>query len=154
MAKTTWILIANSSQARLFKSEKPYHQIELLMEFAHPESRLKVSNLVSDGYGRVLNRGRGTRASSYEEPTNPKQVEAIRFAQELAQELNLGRAKNQYHNLILVIPAQFRGLLNKYCSNNVINLVEHAIDKDYTKFKQHELVKLLNNKIKPFPLVA
>lgn len=154
MARTTWILIANSCQARLFKSEKPYQDIELLMEFAHPKSRAKGINLISDGYGRVLNRGKGTRASVYEDPTNPKKFEAKRFARELAQELNLGRAKNQYHVLILVTPSHFRGLLNKFCDVMVMNTVQHTIDKDYTKCKQHELKKLLNNKIKPLSSVA
>lgn len=151
---TTWILIANSSQARLFKTQKPYHTIELLMEFTHPESRFKGMDLIASAHGRVLNRGRGSPASVYEDETSPKAVEANRFAQELAQELNLGQTTNQYRSLILVVPSHFRGLMNKYFNNQVHQLIQHIIDKDYTKFKQHKLIKLLNSKIKFHSLAA
>lgn len=144
--KSTWILIANSSEARLYKSEKPFHEIKLLKEFSHPESREKVLDLVSDGLGRY-NVPVSSRGGIYEEPSNPKQVEADRFARELAEKLNKGRIKNQYSNLIIIAPPQFHGLLNKHFNNHVLNLIKTTLEKDYTKVKEHDLVKLLNSRL-------
>jgi protein required for attachment to host cells len=145
MPKVTWVLIANSSNAKLYKSEKPYHQLELIKKFEHPQSREKARDLITDGYGRYKFTT-NSPPSAYSDPMNPKEVEAERFAHELALELNQGRTKNHYHHLVLVAPSHFRGLLNKYCDNHVLNLVVHSINKDYTKIKQHDLSKYIDGK--------
>lgn len=154
MVRPTWILIANASQARLFKSEKPYHEIELIKEFNHPESRAKTSDLVTDNNGRILNRGRSSPSSVYQEPTSPKEVEMERFAHELAEQLNSGRTSNQFSGLVLIAPSQFHGLLSKFCNNHVRNLIIRTIDKDYTKFKERDLKKMLDSKIRFYPQAA
>jgi protein required for attachment to host cells len=141
--KTTWILIANASEARLFKTEKHPKDMELIDEFHHPESRQKVVNLVTGGIGSYR-KASSTPKSSFEEPTNPKQVEVENFAHELAAKLNEGRNKNLYKNLVLIAPSQFRGLLNKYCNEHVKSLILVALNKDYTKLKKDELSQCLN----------
>lgn len=145
--KTTWILIANSSEARLFKAEKSHHNMQLIKQFSHPESRDKIVNLVADVPGRYRKNGNAPK-STFEEASNPKKVEAERFAHELANELNKGRTNNLYTNIILIAPSHFQGLLNKYCNIHVHHLIQEAIDKDYTKVKQHQLDKFLDGKIR------
>jgi protein required for attachment to host cells len=147
MAQVTWILVANASKARLFKSEKPYREMKLIKEFNHPESRAKAMNLVADGHGRYSHSTGTAPSGLYEEPTSPKQLEAERFAHELARELNLARIRNKYSNLIFVISPQFHGLLKKHCDSHVLNLVISTLDKDYTKLSQHDLMKYLDGKI-------
>lgn len=142
--KTTWILIANASEARLFSAKKTYKDMELIKEFHHPESREKVHNLISDASGRY--RKNISPKSAFEEMHNPKKLEAEKFAQILAFTLEQGRNKNLYSNLILIAPSQFHGLLNKSCSHFVIDKVIERLDKDYTKIREHDLNKYLNGK--------
>lgn len=143
--RTTWILIANSSEARLFEASKSTKNMQLINTFAHPESRQKVIDLVTDLPGRYRNSG-ATPSSFYEDPANAKAVEAERFAHELAHKLNEGRTQNKYHHLILIAPPHFQGLLNKCCNIHVKNLITDTLEKDYTKLKQHELPHYLNGK--------
>lgn len=149
--KTTWILIANACQARLFEAEKTYRQMRLITEFSHPESREKVTDLVIDNRGRYHDT-KSSPAGVYDVPTNPKEVEAERFAHELAKKLDTGRTHNEYVNLVLIAPSHFQGLLNKCCKNQVKERIINTIDKDYTKLKQPQLLKYLDGKLK-YPLL-
>lgn len=143
--RTTWILIANASEARIFQSQTP-KEIKLIRQLKHPESREKVINLVSSLAGRYR-RPAATATGLYQELTSPKEVEAERFAHELALHLNEGRNQHEYKKLVVIAPAHFQGLLNKVCNSHVKNLIAQTLDKDYTKIKQHDLLHYLDGKV-------
>lgn len=145
--KKTWVLIANASEARLFEGEKSSNRMILLAEFFHPESREKISDLVVNNRGRYRDM-KNAPSGVYQEPTNPRQVEAEKFAYELASTLNKGRVHHKFNRLILIAPSQFQGLLNKFCNHHVKHLIMNTIDKDYTKVKENQLSKYLNGKLR------
>lgn len=140
---TTWILIANASFARLYANHGVKKGLQLIKEFSHPESREKSSELVSDRPG--YNKGHGNGHGSFVPAMEPKQNEAGRFAQQLAKELEQGRANNIYDRVILVASSPFIGLLNNRFSTHVRNLISDTIEKDYTKFAPHELTGRLSH---------
>jgi hypothetical protein len=77
MKKQSWIVVANSTIARVFKLEKlKLTELECLI---HPESRLKQQDLVSDKAGRT-NESMFPSRSAMEQENSPKKVEAILFA--------------------------------------------------------------------------
>ena len=131
MANTTWILVANSSVAKLYANSGPKKGLTLVKELAHPESRQKNSELVTDrpGYMQSAGLGHGARQPQ----TLPKQNEAHRFALELANELNHGRTTNQVSRIILVAPPAFMGLINLAMDNQTNQMVSDRFEKDYTK---------------------
>lgn len=128
----TWIMVANASQAKLYANNGPKKGLELVKELSHPESREKAANLVSDRIGNYAGSG------SYAQPTDPKEHEAERFAQELSRELEEGRVRNAYERLILVASSHFLGLLNQRISNQVKKIAQF-IEKDYTRLPVKEL---------------
>lgn len=146
--KATWILIANSTRARLFRMEKHNHDMELVEEFSHPQSREKIGDLITDSSGRYTKSLGHSPKSAFEEPNTIKQLEALRFAHILAQILDKGRTKNLYHNLIVIAPPHFQGVLNKCCNAQVKQKIYITVDKDYTKVRQHDLSKYLNGKLR------
>jgi protein required for attachment to host cells len=129
----TWIMVANASHAKLFKNEGPKKGLELVKELVHPESREKAAELVSDRIGNYAGSG------SYAQPTPPKEIEAERFAAEIADELEHGRVHNAYEKLILVTSSHFMGLLNGRLSQQVRNKISDSINKDYTSLPIKEL---------------
>ncbi|MDA8383645.1 MAG: host attachment protein [Betaproteobacteria bacterium] len=133
----TWILTANASTARLYSNLGPNKGLQLVREFDHPESREKALNLVSDRPGH--NQGHGNGHGSYVPATDPKSNEADRFAQELARELEQGRATNGYDRLILLASTPFIGMLNARLTERVRALVTERIEKDYTRATEKEL---------------
>lgn len=140
---TTWILVSNASTARLYANHGPKKGLKLLKELAHPESREKASDLVSDRPGH--NQGAGNGHGSFVPATDPKQHEADRFAHKLAKELEQGRAANSYDRLILVASSPFIGMLNHRLANHVRGMVSNSIEKDYTKIPERELAGRLEN---------
>ena len=134
---TTWILVANASQAKLYSNNGPKKGLQLLKELKHPESREKASDLVSDRPGQMHSPGPGHRAS--QPKTDPKTNEARNCAQELARELSHGRSSGQIERLILVAPPAFMGLLNEKLDGPTAHLVTDRFEKDYTKSAEKEL---------------
>ena len=94
MKKESWILIANSSLARIYKLEKN-HQLAELNVFEHPESRLHNLDLVSDKPGRDFESG-GTRRHALEQKTSPKKQEFSHFAKLLADYLEEERNQGNF----------------------------------------------------------
>lgn len=138
---TTWILVSNASTGKLFRNTGPNKGLELVREFAHPQSREKNGDLVSDRPGR--NPGAGNGHGSFVPATLPKEHEAEVFALELARELETGRVSQQYSRLVLVAPPAFMGLINQHMSHAVKALISDTLEKDYTRATDKELTQHL-----------
>lgn len=147
----TWILVANSSKAKIFTinkskfldgKEKPI----LIKEFTHPESRKRDIELTSDRPGHYQARDGGGHGS-YNEPTEPKEYEAEVFAREVYRVLDAGRLANLYKELVLVVPPHFYGLLNKHLHNPLEQLIVKVIEKDYTKTPEKTLEEHLKSQL-------
>lgn len=132
---TTWVMVANASQAKLFANHGPNKGLQFVKEFLHPESREKTSNLVSDRSGSHIGSGHG----AFVQATDPKHHEAERFAQEVTRELDEGRTNNAYDRLIFVASAPFMGLVNSRLPEPVRSKLSKIIDKDYTRLTVKDL---------------
>ena len=133
---TTWILVANASQARLYANSGVKKGLSLLKEFSHPESREKASELVTDQQGHYMGQGNGRGSFITREP---KENEMEHFALELARELEQGRTHNSYARLILVSSPHFLGLLKARVSSHVRDLISETLEKDYLRATDKEL---------------
>ena len=134
---TTWILVANASEAKIYANKGINKGLETIAAFDHPNSRKKNSDLVTDrsGYMQSVGTGHGARQPA----TDPKQHEHETFARELAQHIEQGRNSNKYQRLIVAAEPHFRGLLNSTFSTQVRSLISKSLDKDYTKATGKEL---------------
>ena len=138
---TTWVLIANGSEARLFEKKNDPKLLSLIKEFSHQESRDKGHDLASDRPGHFNGEISKAAHGSFTEATSPKQYEAERFAKILSDELDAARNKNRFKNLIVVSSPHFHGLLNGHMNEHVAKMVDKHIEKDYTALKAEELLE-------------
>ncbi len=139
------VMIANAAAARVFDYQVN-EAFTLVKEFDHPESRQKGSDLVSDRPGH--NEGKGGGQGAFVPANNPKQVEAERFARELAEWLDSERKQNSYTQLMLVADPRFLGLLNKSLNNQTAQLIFDTLDKDYSQINQRDLPEMLGLRIR------
>jgi protein required for attachment to host cells len=135
----TWILISNASRARLFSTPRKGKAWQMLQEFKHPESRLRGHEIMADRPGRTHQSAAKDTRAGMEPPTDPKEVEAEHFAQQLADLLEDGHGRHAYSHLVLVAPPQFLGLLRKAISDQVGKRVSASLDKDLTDVKDNDL---------------
>lgn len=141
----TWILVANASAASIFCNDGPHKGLVKVKALEHAASREKGSDLVTDRSGHTQSRGNGRGA--YVPAKTPKEIEAERFALEVARELNHGRTSNAFQRLILVASPHFMGLINQHLDTHVRQLVSASIEKDYTKLGEKELAGHLEGHI-------
>jgi len=128
--KLTWILIADSTRARIFTADTPTSPLEEIEEFTHTEGRLHDREITSDLPGRIKSTGAGGHA--FEQPTDPKKHETDNFAHTLAQYLEKAYNENRFEQLIIVAGPTFLGLLRSHLSEHVKKLVRFELNKELT----------------------
>jgi protein required for attachment to host cells len=141
-----WILVCDASRARLFQMERT-DQLGLLEELEHPASRARTRDLMADANGRKPNgqrRGQSNHRPGAAPDTDAKEVEAMKFAQELAERLEKGRVEHQFDRLGLAAPPHFLGLLKGTLDDQVQKLLAFTVDKDLTGFQARELPERLS----------
>lgn len=139
----TWIIIANSALARVFEAtnNRELHEIQLL---THPESRLKVSELVSEKQGRG-HESIGTRRSAMEPTTSPKEVEFATFAKDLLAYLDTAHTEGKFNKIYIAASPHFLGLLREKMPLSIENCLAATIDKDFTQYDAKEIRDHLPN---------
>lgn len=123
---TTWILVANARNARLFAHHSAEKGLELVETCMADELETDPPQ-----NGRL-----STRADL------PKQT-AQGFAHRLAGNLYKGRSRGRYAKAIIVAPPSFMGMLNAELDGPTDKLVSTRVGKDYTRDQERDLQKHL-----------
>jgi protein required for attachment to host cells len=130
MPSTTWVVVADSSRARVFKAQSAFGPLQELAALAHPEARLHVQELTSDLPGRAFDSsGLGPR-HAMEQASDPKENEAMKFARQVAEYLETSQEEGKFNKLVLAAAPKFLGYLRQCLSTRVAALVSREIDKD------------------------
>lgn len=133
MKKDTWILVANSSHAKIFRVEKN-KDLLIVGVLEHPESRLLESDLVTTKPGRSFESS-GVSRHAYEQHISPKIHEFETFARQISDHLDAAREKGHFGKLYLVANPSFLGILRPVLSGPTESLVSGEIAKDMTQMK-------------------
>lgn len=137
MKKEIWVLVANGSNAKIYKVEKNQNFIEIEV-LSHIESRQKESDLVTTRPGRQFDSfGMGRHA--YEQKTSPKDQEFEAFARQISHHLDQEREKGKFGKLYLAANPSFLGILRNHLSGHTVALIAGEIDKDLTQVKPQEI---------------
>jgi protein required for attachment to host cells len=129
--KLTWILVADSTRARIFTADTPSSPLEEIEDFSHSEGRLHDREITSDLPGKIKSVGGGGHA--FEQPTDPKKHEADMFAHRVAQYLEDAHNTNRFEQLLIVAPPTFLGLLRNQLPEPIKKLVCFELDKEITR---------------------
>jgi protein required for attachment to host cells len=153
MTHDVWILVCDASRARLFRDAPRGKKLVQIQELEHPESRERVRDLMADANGRkpvgpvparsVQGQGGAYGRPGAEPDSDPKDVEAQKFARELAHVLEKGLQQHEYERLIIVAPPRFLGTLRDVVSSQVEKHIESTIGKDLTNLDFQELANRL-----------
>lgn len=139
--KKVWVVVANSSQAKVYRAE----HLQVLVEhgiFFHDESRMAARDLVSDNSGRENNTMR-PGGDTYEPKTSIKLKESVNFADILANFLETGHNDGHFERLYIVAKPPFLGHLRQALTPNVSKVVESEIHKDLTHLSPGEVREYL-----------
>lgn len=137
MKKDSWLIVANSSLARIFKIEKKHALVEMEV-LEHPESRLHNRDLTSDKPGRDFESA-GMGRHSLEPHSTPKEQEFNNFAKHIAHYLDNALNKGEFERLYISASPALLGLLRRALHPSTQKAISGELDKDMTQMKPDEI---------------
>jgi len=133
-----WILVGNSSRARLFETNaKADSDWRLVEEFHHDESRAKSEELRDQPDNPNAGTLHGPPGEN--EPQGRRELEHERFARELSSRLDRGHDQHAFDKLVIAAPPEFLGRLRKALSTRVRQRVLLDLGSDYSMVPAREL---------------
>ena len=139
--KSTWILVADSSRARIFVVDTP-STLQEIEDFAHTEGRLHEQDLTSDLPGKDAGIA-GAGGHAYQDQIDPKEQEAINFAKSIANHLDEERNLNKFEKLMIISDPSFLGKLREQLSGQSQKAVCFELDKNITTHSIDDIRKHL-----------
>lgn len=141
---TTYVIIADSSQAKLFEYDKQMSSLTQLRTLDHPEGRLQDHELDSDRDGRQANGAIGG-SHGYGGDKSSQRHEVEVFAAHVAQHLEQERNAGHFQHLILIAPPQFLGNLRKELTTDCERLVTMEINKNLVSERAEVIIARLQD---------
>jgi len=139
--KLTWILVADTTRARIFTADTPSSPLEEIEDLSHSKSRLHDREITSDLPGKIKSVGGGGHA--YEQPTDPKKYEAEAFAHSIAQHLEDAHNEGRFEQLLIIAGPSFLGMLRSNLPEQIKKLVRFELDKEITSLSAAEIRQYL-----------
>lgn len=138
--KSTWVLVADRSRARLFELAKRNSGSELIeiKDFVNPHGRGSERDQVRDRKPRVNESMGGTR-HAIEPHTSLRDKSDNEFAQELGESLEQGRVNHRYEQLVLVALPHFLGTLHAKLNSHVSECIVAEVPHELTGKSQSEI---------------
>jgi protein required for attachment to host cells len=135
--KKIWVLVANGSAAKILKAESNEQLTEIEL-FEHPESRLRNSELMSDGPGYFTQRGAGA-PHFVQSSASPKLKEKDHFAIDIVNYLEKAFHEHEFEKLYVIANNQFLSLLHHHIKPDLKAVIAAEIHKDLTLMKFHDV---------------
>ncbi len=135
--KTTWILAANRSGAKVYQHTTP-GSLALVRAIDNPDGRLLDRELVSDREGRTFE-SNSPRRSAADPQVDPARHEAMTFARSLAAVLDAGRVAHSFEQLVLMAEPRFMGLLRDALDRRTAATVVGSVTSELTNAPERDV---------------
>lgn len=127
-----WVVVAESSRARIFSTKGRMSPLSEIEDLVHPEGRMREGDLVSDSPGSDGgSRGQGRHV--IDDETSARGQHNIDFATRIANRLERGRKEDDFDELVLIASPAFLGLLRSKLGKVLRERVSLEIDKNLVK---------------------
>ncbi len=143
----TWVLVADTTCARIFTAEKQLGPLQELETLVHTEGRLHEQNLTSDSRpGRQIG-GNAEGGHSMGHEDDPKKHEHIKFARDVCHFLDAAYTGKQFEKLYIVAAPSFLGALRNKLCKSVMQTVAEEISKNVTRMDMVTIRQLLPERL-------
>lgn len=123
----TWVIVAESSRAKIFELEKRNSPLKEIHGLAHTQSRLHQQELTSDLPGRTPGQHK------LMQQTTAKENASNEFARNICHHLDDARNKGLFNKLIIMSSPNFLGRLRKQLGSAMNKYVISEIDKNLVR---------------------
>lgn len=137
-AKTTWILIADGAQAKVFEHAGPGKGLRALDDLQFQQEPLQAQEIMADRPGRSF-ASAGSARSAMEYSSDPVQVRERRFVENVAEELDKRLQHGDFDRLIVAAAPTALGDLRPALSKGLKEAIVAELAKDLTNIPTAKL---------------
>ena len=137
----TWIIVADSSLAKVFRLGK-FPKIEEIGFVEHPESRLRNQDIAGSKPGRAF-QSFGVSRHAYQPKSTPKKLEAEKFATFLGDYLTMAHENKEFSALYIIASPSFLGMIRQHIHPSLHKAIIAEIPKDLTTSTSLEIERHL-----------
>lgn len=138
-AKTTWILIADGAQAKVFEHAGPGKGLRIVEDMQFEQVPLQASEIMSDRPGNSIGSQGARNSGGVEYSSDPVAVRERRFVENVAEELEKQRQKGAFERLIVAAAPTALGDLRPAFSKGVKDTIVAELSKDLTNIPTAKL---------------
>jgi len=139
--KTTMIVVADSTRARIFTWGSDDHSVlKEIEDMTHPEGRLHEHDITSDLPGKDSGMG-GTGGHAYNNKVSTKKHLQVSFTKNISTYLDNARKANTLSKLLLIVAPEFLGELRASFSSDLSKLVVFELSKNLTSHDASDIRK-------------
>ena len=137
-AKTTWILIADGAQAKVFEHTGPGKGLRALEDLQFEQEPLQAQEIMADRPGRSF-ASAGSARSAMEYSSDPVAVRERRFVEKVAEELDKHLRKGEFERLIVAAAPTALGDIRPAFSKALKAAIVAELPKDLTNIPTPKL---------------
>ena len=137
-----WILVADSTRARVFSTEKRDGALNEDFDLVNPEGRMREQDLTTDSAGQAANSATGVKYQ-YGQDGKHKPESVRQFARDIAERLRQERTRGAFEKLYVMADPSFLGELRKTVDSATKTLVAGTVDKNLTRGSVAEVRRAL-----------
>ena len=146
MTKQSWLVVANGSEATLYKYLAGGTALEEVGGIGNGTRRYQDKDLVTDRPGVMSGGGshiHGKDALTSEE--SPSDRAKQEFAQDIVDELDDARRADKLHSIDIIAEPSMLGLLRELMDSNLQKLIDKSVSKDASDKGTDALLELVKD---------
>lgn len=145
--KTTWIVAADKSRARIFEVQGVAQNFHEVQDFVNPAGEMSPQDLQSDAKGYFHGNSHGQRGGDAEPKIDAVMHQTEMFSKALGGYLDRACEAHKFDRLCLIAYPKFLGLLRQNLSKEAQKLVEDEVAKDISWFDEREVAEYVKTRL-------
>lgn len=128
MKKDSYVLVADSGAARLYRAQDDHGNLQLVQERANPAGRKTSTELETDRAGQQRNTIGGMHSLAGDH--DPQRHESEQFARSLCLLLQNEHQQKRFTDLLIAAPPKFLGDLRAHLTDDCRKVLVKTVHKD------------------------
>lgn len=142
-----WVVVADSSRARIFQTDASLERLVEVQDLLNPEGRLDDADMRNDAKGRFYGKGERFQGHTAEPNLTKEAHDAALFSREIGQFLAQGRDAQQYDSLVVVAPPEFLGQLRQELPERVGRCIKQQMNRDISNWNNDQISAYLKQQL-------
>jgi protein required for attachment to host cells len=138
-AKTTWILIADGAQAKVFEHRGPGKGLTVVEGMLFEQEPLQAREIMADRPGNSIGSQGSRNSGGVEYSSDPVQVRERRFVENVVEELDKYLQKGAFQQLVIAAAPTALGDLRPALSKGLKDVTIAELPKDLTNIPTPKL---------------